>query len=195
MPRDIFISYRRDDDPGMALALYGHLEKAFSEQLIFMDIEDGIPPGHDFVQVLEERVAQCHVMLALIGEHWIEARDRDGRQRLDNPNDFVCIEIESAMRLGKLIIPVLINKTEMPRADELPDSMKAFVRRQAIHITAQRLRADALGVVQKIERGLAEIPRQDKARATPTAPAAERSGTSRTPLSALSPPTPSAFTT
>src|ERR1700689_750256 len=99
MPREIFISYRRDDDPGMALALYGHLEKAFSEERIFMDVEDGIPPGHDFVRVLEERVADCRMMLALVGDGWLSARDSDGRRRLDNPEDFVRIEIESAMRL------------------------------------------------------------------------------------------------
>jgi hypothetical protein len=54
MPREIFISYRRDDDPGMAHALYGHLERAFSEERVFMDVEGGIRPGRDFVRVLEE---------------------------------------------------------------------------------------------------------------------------------------------
>jgi len=156
MPREIFISYRRDDDPGMAHALYGHLERAFSEERVFMDVEGGIRPGRDFVRVLEEQVAQCQVMLAMVGRGWLAAADADGRRRLDNPGDYVRIEIESAMRLGKVVIPVLINRTEMPRAEELPESMRSFVRLHAVRITHERLRADARGVVEVIEQTLAE---------------------------------------
>jgi hypothetical protein len=156
MPREIFISYRRDDDPGMAHALYGHLERAFSEERVFMDVEGGIRPGRDFVRVLEEQVAQCQVMLAMLGRGWLAAADADGRRRLDNPGDYVRIEIESAMRLGKVVIPVLINRTEMPRAEELPESMRSFVRLHAVRITHERLRADARGVVEVIEQTLAE---------------------------------------
>jgi TIR domain len=140
MPREIFISYRRDDDPGMAHALYGHLERAFSEERVFMDVEGGIRPGRDFVRVLEEQVAQCQVMLAMVGRGWLAAADADGRRRLDNPEDYVRIEIESGMRLGKVVIPVLINRTEMPRAAELPESMRPFVRLHAVRITHERLR-------------------------------------------------------
>lgn len=156
MPREVFISYRRDDDPGMAHALYGHLERAFSEERVFMDVEGGIRPGRDFVRVLEEQVAQCQVMLAMVGRGWLAAADADGRRRLDNPGDYVRIEIESAMRLGKVVIPVLINRTEMPRAAELPESMRPFVRLHAVRITHERLRADARGVVEVIEQTLAE---------------------------------------
>jgi hypothetical protein len=157
MPRDIFISYRRDDDPGMALALYAHLERTLSEDSIFMDVEDGIQPGADFVHILEERVDQCQIMLTLIGERWLAVKDRDGRRRLDNPEDYVRIEIESALKLGKRIIPVLINQTEMPRVAELPETIAFLARRQAVRITSQRLRADTHGLAQKLELGLAEI--------------------------------------
>ena len=157
MPREIFISYRRDDDPGMAHALYGHLERAFSEERVFMDVEGGIRPGRDFVRVLEEQVAQCQVMLAMVGRGWLAAADADGRRRLDNPEDYVRIEIELGMRLGKVVIPVLINRTEMPRAAELPELMRPFVRLHAVRITHERLRADARGVVEAIEQTLAEV--------------------------------------
>jgi formylglycine-generating enzyme required for sulfatase activity len=161
MSRQIFISYRRDDDPGMALALHGHLARAFSDERIFMDVEDGIPPGDDFVRILEERVAQCRVMLAVIGKDWITAKDSDGVRRLDNPDDFVRVEIESAMRLGKRVIPVLINRTEMPRAAQLPESMRPFVRRQAVRITAERLKADVQSLSKKIELALSELERRE----------------------------------
>src|SRR5258708_23291296 len=102
---DIFISYRRDDEPGMATALYYQLEQVFSAQRLFMDVEGGISPGRDFVQVLEERVAQCQVMLAMVGKGWLTSADRDGRRRLDNPDDFVRLEIESAIRLRHAPLP------------------------------------------------------------------------------------------
>src|SRR5580700_2282633 len=108
MAGKIFLSYRREDTAGFALALYGRLEQSFPAEALFMDVEGGIPAGHDFVQVLETQVAQCYVLLALIGHGWLTASDDTGTRRLDNPDDFVRIEIESAMRLGKRVIPVLV---------------------------------------------------------------------------------------
>jgi hypothetical protein len=147
----------------MALALHGHLVNVFSEQRIFVDVEDGIRPGQDFVTVLEQRVAECQVMPAVIGKGWLHAKDSQGRQRLKNSEDFVRIEIESAMRLGKLVIPVLVNNIEMPRAAELPDSMKPCARRQAVCITNTRLRADAESLAAKINRELSDIVARQKA--------------------------------
>src|SRR5216684_1520037 len=102
MAREIFISYRREDEPGMATALYLLLEAAFSAESLFMDVEGGISPGHDFVHV-EERVSQCHIMLAMVGRNWLAVSDSDGRRRIDNPEDFVRLELEAAMKLGKLV--------------------------------------------------------------------------------------------
>src|SRR5262245_33469275 len=68
MPSRIFISYRRGDEPGFAHALYARLEQVFSNKQLFMDVEGGIPAGADFVEVLEAQVAQCDVLLALIGQ-------------------------------------------------------------------------------------------------------------------------------
>jgi TIR domain len=78
MPGTIFLNYRRGDEPGFALALYGRLEHAFSAEQLFMDVEGGIPAGHDFVQVLETQVAQCDVLLALIGQDWLRRRTTPG---------------------------------------------------------------------------------------------------------------------
>jgi len=164
MARDIFISYRRDDEPGMATALFLQLEKTFAEDRLFMDVEGGIAPGQDFVSVLEDQVAQCQLMLALVGKGWLSATDADGRLRLDNPDDFVRIEIESAIRLGKIIIPILINRTEMPRSAELPEPMRPFVRRHAVRITQERFRSDTQGLVEAIARVL-EAKKTDRERA------------------------------
>jgi hypothetical protein len=127
MTGTIFLSYRREDEPGFALALFGRLEHSFPPGQLFMDVEGGIKAGQDFVQVLEDKVRACDVMLALIGPKWLTATDEGGSRRLDDPLDFVRIEIGSALRLGKRIIPVLVHKTDMPRADALPGPLKLWL--------------------------------------------------------------------
>jgi hypothetical protein len=97
MGGSIFINYRRGDDPGNTGRLFDRLQEAFQHDRLFMDV-DRIEPGLDFVRVLEEQVAQCDVVLAVIGNGWIDARDETGARRLDNPADFVLIEIASALR-------------------------------------------------------------------------------------------------
>src|SRR5262245_44188763 len=136
----IFINYRRGDDAGSAQALLFRLEAAFSSDQLFMDI-DSIEPGLDFVRVLEDKVDGCDIFLVVIGPHWLEAKDSQGSRRLDNPNDFVRIEIESGLKHGKRIIPVLVNSAEMPGAEHLPESLKPLARRHAVRLTHERFKA------------------------------------------------------
>jgi chemotaxis response regulator CheB len=156
MSGKIFLSYRREDDPGFALALFGRLEQSFPTDQLFMDVEGGIKAGEDFIRVLEEQVDACDVMLVLIGHKWLTVTDEMGRRRLDNPEDFVRIEVESALRLGKRVIPVLVHKTEMPRADALPEPLKPLARRNAVGLTRERFKADAQGLMTALESALAE---------------------------------------
>jgi hypothetical protein len=78
MAGNIFISYRRSDDPGFALLIYQRLEQEFPGESLFMDVEGHIRAGDDFEAVLNAQVAQCDVLLAIIGARWIDARDEDG---------------------------------------------------------------------------------------------------------------------
>jgi sugar lactone lactonase YvrE len=151
----IFISYRRDDDPGFAQALYMRLEQEFAGEDLFMDVEGHIQPGDDFVKVLNEQVVCCDVLLAIIGEGWISAKDADGNRRLDKPEDFVRIEVGSALQLGKRVIPVLVNQAEMPRADELPQPLKPLARRNAVAIRPTRFKADSQGLINALKHALA----------------------------------------
>ncbi len=154
MPGKIFINYRRGDDPGFAQALLGRLEQVFPHEQIFMDV-DSIEPGLDFVRVLEEQVAQCDVLISVIGKNWTEARDTSsGSRRLDNPEDFVRIEIESALAQEKRVIPVLVGQASMPHADELPDSLKPLARRNAVRLTHERFRADTESLIGALQRAL-----------------------------------------
>jgi TIR domain len=139
MSGNIFINYRRDDDAGFTQALYGRLEQAFPAERLFMDI-DNIEPGLDFVQVLSDEVARCDVVIAVVGKNWLSVTDETGARRLDNPEDFVRIEIESALAHKKRVIPVLVNDARMPRSTELPETMRAFARCNAVRLTHERFR-------------------------------------------------------
>src|SRR5580700_3195265 len=96
MAGKIFLSYRREDTAGFAQALFGRLEQSFPAESLFMDVAGGIGAGQDFVRVLEEQVSACDAMLVLIGPNWLTVRDGIIRRRLDNPRDFVRIEVEAA---------------------------------------------------------------------------------------------------
>ena len=176
----IFINYRREDSPGVALALFGRLEQSFPTEQLFMDVEGGIIAGDDFVRALEEQVNACDVMLALIGPQWLTLKDEMGQRRLDNPQDFVRIEIESALRLGKRVIPVLVQKTEMPRADALPEPLKPLARRNAVKLTHERFKADAQGLIKALEDALAGAEAAKQQAATKTAAEEQRRAAEQT---------------
>ena len=176
MSGQIFINYRRGDEPGFTQALLGRLEQTFPPERIFIDV-DNISPGEDFVQVLELQVEQCDTLLAVIGKGWLDATDERGSRRLDDPNDFVRIEIESALRHGKRVIPVLVHDARMPRADELPEGLRPLARRNAIRLTHERFRADVQGLVKALQQALKEIDERQQKQAE--AEAAQRAEAER----------------
>lgn len=154
MRSKIFINYRRDDDPGFTDRLQECLAESFSADQLFMDI-DSIEPGLDFRRVLEEQVKSCDVFLAVIGPRWLEARDAEGNRRLDDPDDYVRMEIELALKLEKRVIPVLVNKADMPSVDELPDSLKALAARHAVQLArGTRFKDDARALARTITKAL-----------------------------------------
>lgn len=126
----IFISYRREDSAGYAGRIYDRLVTEFGLDQVFFDI-DTIPPGDDFVEVLSEKVQSCDVLLAVIGKTWLTVADPAGRARIQNPEDFVAIEISTALRRKVRVIPVLVGGGRMPISTELPESLAPFARRQA----------------------------------------------------------------
>ena len=100
---------------------------------VFKDV-DSIPLGFDFKEYLDEKVSECNVLLAIIGDRWLEARDSTGRRRLENPYDFVRIEIESALSRGIPVIPLLVRGALMPLEEELPTGLRKLVYRNGIQI-------------------------------------------------------------
>lgn len=154
MSSDVFISYRRNDNSHAAGRLFSELSHMMPRERIFMDV-DAIPPGADFVDVLGQRVAACGVLLAVIGPDWLDARDATGQRRLDDPHDFVRVEISAALQRTIPVVPVLLDDTPMPRADMLPDELKPLARRNAVTVSHLRFSSDVerlaerLGLVSK----------------------------------------------
>ncbi|CAN2050608.1 formylglycine-generating enzyme [Candidatus Magnetomoraceae bacterium gMMP-1] len=150
MQNNIFISYRRDDTSGYAIALYKSLSEYFHDNQIFMDV-DKIEPGEDFTQVIENALNSCKVLIVLIGRNWLSASDERGR-RLDNPNDFVRLEISTALKRDIRVIPVLLDGVSMPRFDDLPDELASLTRRQALDISNTRFNYDVDRLIKVLEK-------------------------------------------
>lgn len=137
----IFISYRREDAPYPTAWLYDRLVAHFGERRVFKDV-DSIQLGADFVEEINAAVGSCAALLAVIGNHWLTATGDDGQRRLDDPADFVRLEIEAALRRGVRVIPVLVEQARMPQAAELPASLEPLARRQALELSHNRFTTD-----------------------------------------------------
>ncbi len=129
----IFISYRRSDSPDATGRIYDRLVAEFGKAQVFKDV-DSIPLGRDFRGHLNDIVGNCGVMLAIVGPHWTEARNPAGQRRLEDPDDFVRIELETALARDIPVVPVLVGHAQIPVAADLPGSLASLVFRQSIEV-------------------------------------------------------------
>jgi hypothetical protein len=159
--RAIFISYRREDTEGQAGRLYDDLATQFGEDSVFMDVA-GIEPGRDFRRAIDEQVASCGVLLALIGKRWLDAGDESGRRRLDDPMDFVRVETTSALRRDIPVIPVLVQGASMPRAEQLPPDMAELAYRNGVELSHARWDSDLQVLIRTLRPHVALSPRRAK---------------------------------
>lgn len=146
----IFISYRRRDSSGYAGRVADRLVKEFGDQQCFRDVED-IESGTDFVQAIENAVGSCEVLIVVIGPDWLHIKDAAGKRRLDDPRDFVRLEIETALQRDVRVIPVLVGGADMPTPEELPPSINRLAYRQATEISDTRWDYDVGRVVATLE--------------------------------------------
>src|SRR6476661_10247150 len=139
----IFVSYRRDDSAGFVRALLGPLRNRFGNSRIFKDT-DNIPPGKDFVKVIQRELESCKVLLAIIGKEWVTAEDpRTGTRRLDNPDDTLRVEVVAALENEHTtVIPVLVDRANMPASEDLPENLRPLARRNAIELSDSRWDTD-----------------------------------------------------
>jgi phage gpG-like protein len=150
----IFISYRRQETSHLAGRLYDRLAGRFGEGQVFIDV-DTIEPGVDFAEEIFRAVAACKVLLAIIGPTWLTAADERGCRRLNDPDDIVRLEVEAALARAVRVIPILVEGAVMPVREDLPESLAALARRNALPIRHESFRADAGRLVTAIERVLA----------------------------------------
>jgi hypothetical protein len=139
---DIFLSYRHQDSQSATGRLADRLEAHFGAGRVFRD-HDSIVAGEDFVDAIRRSVEAATVLLVIVGPRWLDAADAQGRRRLDDPLDFVRLEIEIALSGDVAVVPVLVEDATMPPRDALPSSLAEFSRCQAVELSETRWRYDA----------------------------------------------------
>jgi hypothetical protein len=145
----IFISYRRDDTEGEAGRLFDDLTRAFGNENVFMDVA-GISPGMDFRRAIENNVASCGVLLAMIGPSWVSITNAAGERRLEDPNDFVVLEIASALKREVPVIPVLVHGAHMPTPDQVPETLKELPYHNSVELSHGRWNSDVQLLIQAL---------------------------------------------
>ena len=163
-PAGIFICYRREDSIGHAGRLHDRLRGHFGDERVFMDI-DGIEPGEDFVKVIERTLTHCDAVIAVIGKTWVTAVDKQGARRLDDPKDFVRMEIATALRLDVRVIPALVGGADFPHISELPDTLQELGNRNAFEISDKAFHQSVAKLISSLEKVLtaAQVRRQAEA--------------------------------
>jgi hypothetical protein len=131
--KKVFISYRRDDSADVSGRIYDRLVQFFDKECVFKDV-DSIPLGYDFREILDNAVKECDVLLAIIGRQWLDLRNADGERRIDSKDDFVKIEIQSALKRKIPVIPILVQGTLMPSENDLPIELKELAYRNGISV-------------------------------------------------------------
>lgn len=160
----IFISYRRDDSAYVAGMLSQRLRAVFGADSVYIDI-DAIPFGIDFREHIQNAVHKCDVLLAVIGKHWLSIEPESGKRRIDDPADFVRIEIEAAIKRNIPVVPILIDNTAMPSAAELPEALASLAFRNAAELRAGR---DMDHHLELIVNGLRQLLKLNSTQVTST---------------------------
>lgn len=138
----IFISYRRQDCQAQANGLSDGLRSRLPKAHIFMDI-DSIPFGTDFARTIETEIQQCTIVLVLIGNNWMGTSSADGTRRIDDPDDYVRLEVRSAVLSPNVrVLPVLVDEAGMPHAGSLPPDLLPLSRLNAIELSDKRWTGD-----------------------------------------------------
>lgn len=155
----VFISYRRDDAAAYAGRLYDGLRERYGNEHVFMDV-DRIQPGENFAAVIERSVRGADVVLVVIGERWLTMRNEAGQRRLDDPEDFVRLEVKAALDTGRRVIPVLVGGAGMPTEASLPPVLQRLAAVQAVSMSDERWDYDSERLTRSIDGNAAPPARR-----------------------------------
>lgn len=132
----IILSYRREDSAGVTGRIFDRLIQEFGADRVFMDI-DSMPAGVDFHEHLQEILADCGALLVVVGKTWRSQR-KGQPARIMDPDDWVRIEVETALERGIPVVPLLIDGASLPNRDQLPESLWPLLRRNALPVDSGR---------------------------------------------------------
>ena len=164
----VVISYRREDSAAIVGRIYDRLVEKFGRDAVFKDV-DSIPLGVDFRRHLDSIVAECSVLLVVVGEKWFERASNSGLSRLEDPRDFVRIEVESALRRNIPVIPLLVQNASLPSEESLPEAIRELSFRNGMSVGYDpHFQSDMARLIGNLELILASV--------VPTTEAARESG-------------------
>ena len=149
-PPNIFISYRRKDSQDITGRIYDRLIQKYSKFQVFKDV-DSIPLGVDFRTHIDQKVSECDIVLVVIGDTWLNIINEHGQRRIEDPLDFVYLEIEAALRREIPVIPLLVKGATMPPPHELPLGIRPLAYRNGTPIRSD---PDFHNDVSRLLRGL-----------------------------------------
>lgn len=155
--KNVFISYRVQDTSGETGRLVDALKNHFEEDQIFMDI-DKIEPGVDFTEVISRSLDICDVMLAIIGPNW-QGKDSNGLSRIKKSNDWVRLELSTALKRNIRVVPVLVDGASLPDVSELPEDLEGLSRRQTYEISNKRWRYDTEQLINFLQQNIGVKPK------------------------------------
>ena len=152
----VFICYRREETAPYAGRLYDAMVSRFGEDNVFMDVD--MAPGVDFEQRITEVVSGCVALLIVMGPHWADTTEGEMGRRIDNPGDFVRLEVETGLHRPDVTpIPVLVNGARMPRREDLPAEIRGIARRNAIELSNGRWSYDVGRLMDALKELLPDV--------------------------------------
>ena len=156
----IFISYRRKDTAGYTGRLARDLSAYLGKTQIYRDIDE-MKPGTDFVESIKSTIESCDIAIIMIGPNWT-GKNTDGSSRINDPNDYVRLEVEASLARGILVIPVLVDGAIIPSRDDLPQSMWKLTHLQAVQLSESIWDVEVDRLVSQLENHLGILRRKDR---------------------------------
>jgi hypothetical protein len=162
----VFISYRRSDTERISRVIGEYLESRFGDDRVFMDAFD-IDLGIDFHEKLSETLAQCDVMLIVIGPDWLSCAADDGARRIDKADDYVRIEIEAALGREIPLVPVFVDGVRAVDSKDLPDELRVLAKRNGIQLRPSTFEADLETLADGLRAVIVKSEQREKSNLAP----------------------------
>ena len=149
MPKKVFISYRREDTAAAAGRVYDRLARVLAKPNVFFDVST-IAGGEDFVQRIAAEITKSDAALVFIGDKWLEQSAPGGRARIFEPDDYVRAELRATLSRPVLILPVLVGGAHMPKAELLPEDIRAITTKNALPLRHESFDDDTENIVAAV---------------------------------------------